>query len=91
MGLVHDNEVPCRLAQAGKDVLSLCKVEGGDNLPFLPPRIRGVLTPEFPSPEYGEVLAELVLQLPLPLKCEVRGRYDQGPFNQTSELELTKQ
>ena len=76
VGLVHDDEVPPRAEQAVSGVLdSRDPRDGRDDLVAVLPGVLAVVGPQYVAADDFEVLAELVLQLALPLKREV-GRGD---------------
>ena len=78
VGLVDDDEVPVAAQQALAGVLDARDPgDRGDDLVPLLPGVLAVVGPQHVAADDLEVLAELVLQLPLPLEGEVGRRDDQ--------------
>lgn len=88
MGLVHNHEVPLDLAQPGQDVLPLREVERRDNPFLLEPLVDTELITQVAPLQDQKLLVEFLLQLPLPLECEIGGSDDQDSLGQAAHLEL---
>ena len=92
VGLVHDDEVPTRAEQAVAGVLDAGDPrDRRDDLVAFLPGVLAVVGPEDVAADDFEVLAELVLQLALPLKGEVGGRDDEGALHESPGLQLLEQ
>ena len=92
VGLVHDDEVPTRAEQAVPGVLNPRDPRNRrDDLVTFLPGVLAVIGPEDVAPDDFKVLAELVLQLALPLKGEVRRRDDEGALDEPPGLQLLQE
>ena len=89
--LVHDHQVPVRLAQARQDVAALREVERGHR-PRLPhPLVHAELRAQVAAAQHDERLVELLPQLALPLEREVRGGDDQDALGEAPQPQLADQ
>ena len=92
MGLVHDDEVPAGAEQALAGVLDARDPgDRGDDLVSFLPGVLAVVGAQHVAADDVELLAELVLQLALPLEGEVGRRDDQRPLDQAAGLQLLEQ
>ena len=92
MGLVDDDEVPARAEQALPGVLDARDPrDRRDDLVAFLPGVLAVVGAEHVAADDLEVLAELVLQLALPLEGEVRRRDDQRALDQAAGLQLLEE
>ncbi len=92
MRLVDDDEVPVRAEQALLGVLDARDPgDRRDDLIAVLPRVVPVVCAKRLAADDLEALAELVLELALPLECEVRRGDDQCPTDQPPSLEFLEQ
>ena len=75
--LVHDDQVPVDLPQAGQDFRPLGQVERRDELLLFEPLVDAELVADVVALDDDELLVELLLQFALPLEGEVGGADDQ--------------
>ena len=92
VGLVDDDEVPVGAEQALLGVLDARDPgDRGDDLVALLPGVLAVVGAEHVAADDLEVLAELVLQLALPLEGQVGRRDDERALDQAADLQLLEQ
>ena len=92
MGLVDDDEVPAAAEQALPGVLDARDPgDRRDDLVPLLPRVLAVVGAQHVAADDLELLAELVLQLALPLEGEVGRRDDQRALDEAADLQLLEQ
>ena len=89
--LVHDDQVPVDLAQAGQDLRPLGQVEGGNQLLLFEPLVDAELVADVVALDDEELLVELLLEFPLPLEGEVGRGHDQDALAHPPELEFLDQ
>ena len=91
MGLVHDDQIPVHLSQAGQDLLALRQIQRRHHLRLLHPLVHAELRSQLAPLQHDERLVELLLQLALPLEREVRRRDDQDALGEAAQLQLADQ
>src|SRR6266545_8146746 len=79
------------LAQSWENLPALGQVQGCDHTLLFEPLVDAELVANIPALEYEELLVELLVQLPLPLKGEVRRNDNENALGQTAEFELADQ
>jgi len=89
--LVHDHEIPVDLAQPRKYVSAFRQVERRDHPVALQPLIHAELLAKILPLHDEELGVELLLQLALPLKGEVRRADDQDALGKTVQFQLANQ
>ena len=86
--LVHDNQVPVDLAQAGQDLRPLGKVQRRDELLLFEPLVDAELIADVVALDDEEFLVEFLLEFALPLEGKVRWGDDQNALAHAPELEF---
>ena len=86
--LVHDDQVPVRLRQAGEDLLALGEVEGGDDLRVLLPLVDAELFADVAAPQDHERFVEFLPEFALPLEGEVRRADHQDALDETAQFQF---
>ncbi len=90
--LVDDDEVPVAAEQALLGVLDARNPgDRRDDLVLFLPRILAVVGAQHIAADHLELLAELVLQLALPLEAEIRRRDDQRALDEAADLQLLEE
>src|SRR5262249_44359287 len=67
---------------------ALCKIQGGDDLLLFEPLVDAELVPDVATPQEQKLLVELLFQLTLPLKGQIRRAENQDPLGEAPELQL---
>lgn len=86
--LVHDDQIPAHLLEAGQDLGALREVERGDDLVLLHPLVDAELFPEVAALQHHELLVELLPEFALPLEREVRGAHHENPLDESPQLQF---
>ena len=86
--LVHDDQVPVGLPEAGQDLGALGQIQRGDHLLLLHPLVDTELIADVAPLQHQELLVELLLEFALPLKRQVGRADDENPFDEAPQLEF---